>query len=123
VQAIPGPNMVLMASFIGWQVGGLAAAAAGAVAMFGPACALSYGVFGYWDRFRHTPWQAVVRRGLAPVTIGLMIAGGLVMARAGDPGWASVVVTIVAGAAILGTRLSPLWLLGGGAIFGGFGWL
>jgi chromate transporter len=123
VQAIPGPNMVLMASFIGWQVGGLPAAAASAVAMFAPACTLSYAVFGYWDRFRHTYWQRLVRRGLAPVTIGLVIAGGFVMARTGDVGWTGAAVSIVAIAVMLGTRINPLWLLGGGAILGGCGWL
>src|SRR5262249_4307397 len=81
VQAIPGPNMILMMSFIGWQVGGLPTAIAGALVTFVPPCALAYTAFGFWDRFRDTAWQQRLRRGLAPVTIGLIIAGGTVMAR------------------------------------------
>jgi len=41
-----------------------------------------YTAYRLWDRFRHTPWQRIVRRGLASLTIGLVIAGGYVMARA-----------------------------------------
>ena len=42
VQAIPGPNMILMMSLIGWKVGGLPVAIASALATFGPPCALSF---------------------------------------------------------------------------------
>ena len=88
VQAIPGPNMILMMSFIGWRVGGLPIAIGSALVTFVPPCALAYTAFHFWDRFRDAAWQRRVRRGLAPVTIGLIIAGGYVMARTGS-GWAS----------------------------------
>jgi chromate transporter len=123
VQAIPGPNMILMMSFIGWQVGGLPTAIASALAMFVPSCAIAYTVFHFWDRFRDTAWQRRVRRGLAPVTIGLVIAGGYVMARAGAVGWPSIAVTLGAGGLLLGTRVSPLWLIAAGGALGGFGLL
>ena len=121
VQAIPGPNMILMTSFIGWQVGGLPTAVASAFATFGPSCAVAYTAFRFWDRFRDTSWQRIVRRGLAPVTIGLVIAGGYVMALAGDPGWPSLTVTVVAAVVLLVARINPLWLLAGGAALGGLG--
>jgi chromate transporter len=123
VQAIPGPNMILMMSFIGWKVGGLPLAVASAAATFGPSCALCYASFRLWDRFRDVPWQRTVRRGLAPVTIGLVIAGGYAAARAGSAGWASLALTAAAGALMLATRLNPLWLLAAGAVLGGFGLL
>src|SRR5207244_10663474 len=80
-QIMPGPNMILMMSFIGLKVGGIAGAAASALATFGPPCAMYYLSYRLWDRFREMPWQRIVRRGLAPLTIGLVIAGGCVMAR------------------------------------------
>jgi chromate transporter len=123
VQAVPGPNMILMTSFIGWQVGGLPIAVASAVATFVPPCALSLTAYRSWDRFRDTAWQQRARRGLAPVTIGLVAAGGLVMARAGDPGWATAALTLAAAAVPLLTRINPLWLLGAGAVLGGLGLL
>jgi chromate transporter len=121
VQAIPGPNMILMMSFIGWKVGGLPTAIASALVTFGPPCALSYAAFGFWDRFRDTAWQQRVRRGLAPVTIGLVIAGGYAMAQAGDSGWAGLAVTVAAVALMLATRINPLWLIAAGGALGGFG--
>jgi chromate transporter len=121
VQAIPGPNMILLTSFIGWKVGGLPAAAAAGLATFGPSCALCFAGYRWWDRFRDAPWQRIVRRGLAPVTVGLVIAGGAVMARIGDASWASLAVTLAAIGIVLGTRLSPLWVIGLGALIGALG--
>ena len=120
VQAIPGPNMILMMSFIGWAVGGLPIAIVSALVTFVPSCALAYTAFGFWDRFRDTAWQQRVRRGLVPVTIGLIIAGGFVMARTGS-GWVSFAVTVAAVALMLATRINPLWLIAGGGALGAVG--
>ena len=123
VQAIPGPNMILMMSFIGWKVWGVPGAVASALATFGPSATLSFLAFRFWDRFRHSSWQRSARRGLAPVTIGLVIAGGYVMARAGDTSWAAVAVTAGAAALMLGTRINLLWILFAGGALGGLGLL
>ncbi len=123
VQAIPGPNMILMMGFIGWKIGGLPTAIASSLAIFVPSCALCFTAFGLWDRFRDTAWQRIVRRGLAPVTIGLVVAGGYVMGFAGDAGWISAGVTVAAAALMLLTRLNPLWLLAAGGTVGGLGLL
>jgi chromate transporter len=123
VQAIPGPNMILMTSFIGWKVGGLPTAIASALATFGPSCAVAFTAFRFWDRFRDTAWQPIVRRGLAPVTIGLVIAGGYVMARAGEAGWPSLAVTAAAAGLLLATRVNPLLLVAAGGALGGLGLL
>jgi chromate transporter len=122
-QVVPGPNMILMMSLIGLKVGGIAGAIAGALATFGPPCAMYYVSYRLWDRFRDMPWQRIVRRALAPLTIGLVIAGGYVMARTGDVGWPSVAITAAAVALMLRTRLSPLWILVAGGALGALGLL
>ncbi len=71
------------------------------------------------DRFRITPWQRIVRRGHAPLTVGLVIGGGYVMARSAAFEWQSV--AIAAAALILGTRLNPLSILTVGGVLGGGG--
>ena len=76
-----------------------------------------------WGRFRDAPWQRIVRSGLVPVTIGLVIASGTVMARAADPDWQAAAMTIAAVVLMLGTGLNPLWILLAGAAFGGLGLL
>jgi len=95
-QVMPGPNMILMMSFLGLKVGGIPGAVASALATFGPPCLMYYLSYRLWDRFRDMPWQRIVRRGLAPLTIGLVIAGGYVMARSAAVGWQSVTITVSA---------------------------
>jgi chromate transporter len=122
-QALPGPNMILMMSLIGWRVGGLPTAITSALATFGPPCVMYYLAYRLWDRFRDAPWQRIARRSLVPVTIGLIIGGGTVMARAADTDWQSVIVTLVAGALILWVRINPLWILIAAGVAGALGLL
>jgi chromate transporter len=82
-----------------------------------------YTSYRLWDRFRDRPWQQIVRLGLAPLTIGLVIAGGYVMARAADTGWQSAAVTAAAVALMLATRINLLWILVAGGALGGLGLL
>jgi chromate transporter len=122
-QSIPGPNMILMMSFVGWKVWGFPGALASAFATFGPPCAMYFASYRLWDRFRNAPWQRIVRLGLVPVTMGLVIASGMVMARAADTGWQAAALTIAAAVIMLATRLNPLWMLVAGGALGGLGLL
>ena len=122
-QSIPGPNMILMMSFVGWKVWGLPGAIASAVATFGPPCTIYFASYSLWNRFRDARWQETVRRGVIPVTIGLIIAGGTVMARVADVDWRAAAVTIAAAALFLSTRLNPLWMLLAGGMLGASGLL
>ena len=122
-QAIPGPNMILMMGFVGWKVAGIPGAVVSAFATFGPPCAMYFVAYRLWDRFRAAPWQKIVRNGLVPVTVGLVIASGTVMARVTDSGWLSVVVTGVAAVLTLRTQMNPFWLLAAGGALGGLGLL
>jgi chromate transporter len=122
-QSIPGPNMILMMSLVGWKVWGLPGAVAAAFAIFGPPCAIYFAAYRLWDRFRDARWQRIVRLGLVPVVMGLVIAGGTVMARTSDSNWRAVLVTIAAAAITLATRLNPIWLLLLGGALGALGLL
>jgi len=120
-QAMPGPNMILMMSFIGWKVAGLSGAIASACATFAPPCAMYFLAYRLWDKFRDAPWQKIARAGLAPLTAGLVVAGGTVMARTADISWPAAAVSAVAAATLLFTRLNPLWVIGGAGLLGAFG--
>ena len=122
-QAIPGPNMILMMSFIGWKVAGLPGAIASACATFAPPCAMYFVAYRLWDRFRDAPWQRIARTGLASLTAGLVVAGGTVMARTADVSCPAIAVTGAAALLLLFTRLNPLWVLGGAGLFGALGFL
>ena len=122
-QAIPGPNMILMMGLIGWKVSGLAGAFAAATATFAPPCAIYFAAFRLMHRFREARWQRLLRSALIPVTTGLIVASGIVMAQAAAITWTAVVVTSAAAVVMLTTRLNPLWLLVAGGALGGLGFL
>jgi chromate transporter len=115
--------MILMMSFIGWKVWGFPGALASAFATFGPPCTIYFASYQLWDRFRDAPWQRIVRLGLVPVVMGLVIASGMVMARAANTGWRATSLTIAAAAITLATRLNPMWMLLAGGALGGLGLL
>ena len=122
-QAVPGPNMILMMSFVGWKVWGIPGAIASALATFGPPCVIYFATYRLWDRFRAAQWQHIVRAGLVPVTLGLVIGSGIVMARTADATWQAVAVTAAAVALLLQTRINPLLMLLVGGILGCLGLL
>jgi chromate transporter len=122
-QAVPGPNMILLMSFVGWKVWGIPGAIATALATFGPPCVIYFAAYRLWDRFRGAPWQHIVRLGLVPITVGLVIGSGIVMARAADAKWQAVAVTVVAATLMLQTRVNPLLMILAGGALGGLGLL
>lgn len=73
-QMAPGPNMSMVA-LIGWQAAGVAGLLVALVAFYLPSSFLVYGCSYAWDLFKDNPWRDAVQRGMAPITIGLMLAG------------------------------------------------
>jgi len=116
-RAAPGPN-VLVVALIGWHVAGLAGALVAMGAMCGPSSVLAYGTMRVWDRFRAAPWRIAVQAGLAPVTVGLVLASGYLLTRAADSDWPAYAVTAVVAVLSVRTRLNPVWLLLGAGILG-----
>ena len=116
-QAAPGPN-VMIVTLIGLRAAGLAGALAATLAMCLPSCVLTFTVAQLVDRFRDSPWRAVLQDGLAPVTVGLVLGSGLVLTRAADQTLIAYALTAVAVIWVLATRLSPLWILAGAAALG-----
>jgi chromate transporter len=122
-QAAPGPN-VLIVTLIGWKVAGIIGGIVAILAMSGPSSLLTYGVAHVWERFRDAPLRIAIQYGLAPVTVGLILASGYVLTRTADQSsWVAYAITGVTIAVVLATPLHPLWLLGIGALIGAAGWL
>jgi chromate transporter len=120
-QTIPGPNMILMMALIGWRVAGIPGAMASAGATAIPPCVMYFVGYRLWDRFRDTAWQRIARASLVPLTCGLIVAGGTVMAETADKTWPDVGVSAAATVFLLTTRLNPLWMLGAAGLLGALG--
>jgi len=116
-QAAPGPNMLIV-SVIGWKVSGILGALVATVAICLPSSTLTFAVAHIWDRFREAPLRAALQHGLAPVTVGLVLASGYILARTADQTWSAFALTGVTVALTLATRLHPLLLLSAGAALG-----
>jgi len=116
-QAAPGPN-VLIVSLIGWKLRGIPGALVATIGMCGPSSVLTYGVSLLWDRFKASPWRRAIEQGLAPITIGLVLGSGCLLARAADLTFAAYAVTAVTAVVAYRSRFNPLWLLAAGAALG-----
>ena len=116
-QLSPGPN-VLIVTLIGYSVAGVAGALAATLAMCGPTAILAYHVSRLLQRSRHSRWPAIIQAALVPLSIGLMAASGLILARTSDQSWIAALITVVAAALAFATRLNPIWMLVAGGILG-----
>jgi len=117
-QASPGPNMLIVA-LIGFHVAGLPGALVAAGAICLPSCTLAYLVERLWQRFRGTPLRRAVETGLAPITIGLMLATGWLVARgAPGTGWTAYAITGATTVLVLVTRVNPLLLFAAAGVLG-----
>ena len=118
-QAAPGPNM-LISSLVGWKVGGLGGALLALAGMCGPAGVLAWFVADLWERFKDSPWRIAIQRAIAPIVVGLILSGGYILATPGAPDWRLWAIAAASAAAMLLSRLNPLWFLAVGGAIGGF---
>ena len=70
------------------------------------------------ERYPNAPLGRAVRRGLTPVTIGLMFAGASILVRAVNHDWRGYAITLLTVVFVLRKPTNPLWLLGAGAAAG-----
>jgi chromate transporter len=116
-QASPGPN-IMVVTLIGWHVAGFPGAVVSTLAICTPSSILAYAVAQVWYRFRGRPWRAALQAGLAPITVGLILAAGYVVTRGADHSLAAYALTAASVAVFLFTRLNPLWLFAAGGVLG-----
>lgn len=116
-QAAPGPN-VMYTTLIGWHLAGWKGALATTVPLLVPATTLTLVVSHFIERYPDAPILRAVRRGLTPITIGLMFAGASILMRAVSDDWRGYLATLLTAAIVLRLTCNPLWLLGGGALLG-----
>ena len=119
-QIAPGPN-VMYIPLIGWHVAGVAGAVATTVPFIIPSVSLTLVVAYLHVRHPTAALGFAIRRGLTPITIGLIFASGWILLPAVNHDWRGYLLTLVTVIVVLRTSLNPLWLLGAGAILGMMG--
>ena len=116
-QVAPGPN-VMYIPLIGWQIAGWGGAIAATVPMLVPSLTLTMLIARLQARHPKTAFGAAIRRGLTPITIGLVFAAGWILMPSVNDAWRGYVLTALTVFLVLRTSLNPLWLLAAGAIAG-----
>lgn len=121
-QAAPGPNL-LFVPVLGHAIAGLPGAFVALAGILIPSTTLALAASRWGHKRRETRGVRAFVAGMAPVTIGLLLSAGTVLALplARAPAvWLLIAATV---ALSVKTRISPVWLIAAGAAVGAAGWV
>jgi len=121
-QAAPGPS-ILIVTILGYKAAGVAGALLATIAMMLPAGMLVYLVSRVWEKAKESPVRKAIEKGLAPLTVGLILASGWVMSRAADHDWRAYILTAVCTALFSTTKINPIILVAAAGLVGYLGWV
>lgn len=119
-QAAPGPNL-LFVPVVGHAIAGMPGALVALTGILLPSTTLAWAVTRWGRKRRDTLGVRAFVAGMAPVTIGLLLSAGTVLALpvATKPSaWVLVAATV---ALSVCTKINPVWLIAGGAAVGASG--
>jgi chromate transporter len=112
---------VLFVAVLGWNVAGALGMLAALSGILLPSATLAVAA----SRWGHARKDALVVRaftyGMAPLTLGLLLATGWVLAEPnrGHPG--AMALTLATALIMWRTRIAPIWLVAAGAVVGALG--
>jgi chromate transporter len=116
-QLAPGPN-VMIVSLIGWQVAGIAGLAVATVAMTVPPCLLAFAMSRFMRRAGQSRWLVIVKDGLVPLAIGMILASGWIIAESSQQNAMTLLITVAAALVVAFTELNLLWPLSAAIVLG-----
>jgi chromate transporter len=118
-QMAPGPNMMMIVAIGQWVAGPLGALAV-VLAFFGPTALFAFLIGRLWKKLERWPWRASIQMGLAPVSIGLLLAGCFSMAKGVIFGVETAAIAVATLLILLQYKINPALLVLAGAIVGAF---
>ncbi len=116
-QMAPGPNMMMIVA-IGQWAGGPLGAAVVLLAFFGPTAILAFIVARAWKKLAAWPWRESIQKGLAPVSIGLLLAGTFTMAKGAIFGAETAAIAAAVLLVLLRYKINPAILVLAGGLIG-----
>jgi chromate transporter len=116
-QMAPGPNMMMIV-VIGQWAAGLPGAIVTVAAFFGPTAVLAFVIGRLWKRLEKWRWRTSIQQGLAPVSVGLLLAGCFTMARGAITGLETATIAVGTLLILLRYKVNPALLVLAGAIVG-----
>jgi len=121
-QAAPGPN-VLFVAVLGWNVAGPVGAAATLLGIMLPSTTLALWAARWGAKRRDTLAVRAFTAGLAPLTIGLLLATGWVLTDPARGHWELLALVALTVAVMLRSAASPIWMVAVGMLAGALGWV
>jgi chromate transporter len=116
-QMAPGPNMMMIVSIGEWAAGLLGAVVV-VVAFFGPTSVMTLLVGRLWKRLEKWPWRRSIQDALAPVSIGLLLAGCFSFAKGAVHGFETATITVATLLVLLRYKVNPALLILAAAVIG-----
>jgi len=119
-QAAPGPNLLFVA-VVGWNIAGLAGVLATLAGSLLPSTTLALAATRWGTRHRESRAARAFSAGMAPLTLGLLLATGWVLLEPARGHLGSALLLAGTLWIMLRTRWSPLWPIALGAVVGSLG--
>jgi chromate transporter len=120
-QAAPGPNLLFVA-VLGWNAAGPVGAFATTAGILLPSTVLSLWATRWGSQRRETRFVRSFTNGLTPLTLGLLLATGWILAepyvRIPQYRWGALGLIAITVLVMLRTKASPMWLVALGALAG-----
>jgi chromate transporter len=106
---------------VGWNIAGLAGVAATLAGSLLPSTTLALAATRYGDQRRDSRGMRAVTAGLAPLTLGLLLATGWILTEPVRDSVGAMLLVPFTVAMMLKTKISPIWLVAMGAVVGALG--
>jgi chromate transporter len=109
----PGPN-IIMVSLIGFQLAGLAGLVVATLATMLPSCSLAFLAGRAVTRWSDRRWIRLLKEGLIPPALGLILASGIAMMRTADHDALTIAISLATAVFVVLSRRNPLWAIAAG---------
>lgn len=117
-QSTPGPIAINMATFIGYENGGVLGALVATVAVALPGMIMMTVFALFFFHFYERPMMQSVFQGLRPAVVGLVGAAAWQVGKVAVVNWAAVGVVLVSVVLLVRWKVSPVFLVIGAAVAG-----
>jgi len=116
-QITPGP-VLITATFIGYRVAGTLGALVATISIFLPSFLMMVVAGSSLSRFHSNRIVQSFLRGVTPAVVGLLVAAGISIGRAGIHNWVGLLIAIAAGVVLVRFRPNAVWvILGAGLVW------
>ncbi|MGI8880067.1 MAG: chromate transporter [Jatrophihabitans sp.] len=129
-QTAPGPSILIVGMVgyaaalpVGGVMGGILGGVIATAAMVIPAASLVYAVTLFWQKAEQSKWRIAVEKGIAPLTVGLILASSLVMSRAADHDWRAYSLTAVCTLIFMRSKINPMIVVAAAGLVGYLGFV